>query len=124
MSDCNLCIFSYDGDEADFYHSETRKARRQHTCCECGEQIQRGDTYEHVALKYDGAMSRHKTCAICVEIRTKFSCNGTWVFTTVWETMREEGFPVFTTGCLQGLSVKAKQKLVDEWNKWKFGKVA
>lgn len=122
MSDCNLCVLNYEGDEADMYVTKMPTARRGHICCECGQKIQRGEQYENVTMALDGDVSRYKTCLICVEIRTKFSCDGSWMFGTIWEELREYGFPEMTTGCLDGLSAAAKRRLIEEWNKWKFRK--
>ena len=117
--DCNVCVLGYDGDEAEFYSSEIRKARKQHKCCECGGAILPGQSYEHVAGRWDGHMGTYKTCSLCVEIRTKFSCDGSWMFKSMWDSLREELFDRLTTGCLTGLSIPAREKILAEWRSWK-----
>lgn len=57
MSEC-FC----DYEQPEFYHSEMRKARKDHPCTECGRAIEPGETYEHVRGKWDGDVGTHKTC--------------------------------------------------------------
>lgn len=117
--DCNVCVLGYDGDEPDFYRSETRKARKPHECCECKGTIQPGQEYENVFGRWGGGFSTYKTCSLCVEIRTKFSCDGNWGFKLVWQALREDLFDRLTTGCLTGLSVAAHEKVLAAWRVWK-----
>lgn len=58
-----------DGDPAEFYHAEMRKARKPHKCYECRCEIPVGETYEHVRGKWEGDVSTFKTCALCFELR-------------------------------------------------------
>jgi hypothetical protein len=113
-----VCVLSFDGEPADFYRSKTRTARKRHACCECHEPILRGQPYEHVSGKWEDHVGSYKTCVLCIEIRGKFSCGG-WVFTVMWETLREGLFPDLTFGCLEGLSVAAREKVLAAWRKWK-----
>lgn len=117
--DCNVCVLNYEGEGMEFYHAKTRKARKPHVCCECGARIQPGQAYEHVSGKWDGAIGQFKTCSLCVEIRTKFSCDGSWAFMRVWDSLREDLFDRLTTGCLVGLSIPAREKVLAQWRIWK-----
>ena len=119
IGDCDVCVLGYDGDSPEFCHTKIRSARRTHICCECGDSINVGDQYECVSGRWDGGISRYKTCSPCVEIRMKFSCDGSWIFGSTWETLREELFDRLTTGCLTGLSPAAKEKILGAWRKWK-----
>ena len=59
----------------EIYNSETRTARKEHMCCECGDFIQKGQKYEYVNGKWDGDWSTFKTCITCVNIRKDlFNC--------------------------------------------------
>ena len=61
------CYCDYDGPE--FLSIDTRKARTQHKCCECGHVIEPGEKYEHVAGKWDGWLGTFDTCGMCAELR-------------------------------------------------------
>jgi RNase P subunit RPR2 len=61
------CTCDYDAPE--FYHRKIPRARKQHTCEECGSPIPPGDNYEHVRGKWDGTIGSFKTCQACVDIR-------------------------------------------------------
>lgn len=89
MADC-ACFYVEADIHPDFYNEKIRRARKEHTCCECGCTIVVGDSYEYVSGKWDGYVSTYKTCPVCVELRAKFMCYG-WVFgelhTHLWEHM-------------------------------------
>lgn len=63
----SVCLDLFDGPEVGT--KTMRKARKLHKCCECHQEINPGETYEHVTGLWDGAWSSFKTCAICVRIR-------------------------------------------------------
>jgi hypothetical protein len=115
----DVCVLGWDGDEPEFYDSKVRKAHKPHVCCECHETIEVGCHYEHVVGKWEGTVLCRNTCLLCVEIRTKFSCDGTWVFTTIWDSLTEGLFDRLTFGCLEGLSPAAREKVLEAWRKWK-----
>ena len=77
-----------DYDSAKVYRSEIRKARKVHECCECGEDIERGQKYEYVAGCWDGNWSDYRTCLPCVAIRTHY-CKFGWLFGELDSTLRE-----------------------------------
>jgi hypothetical protein len=123
MSDCDVCIGEVDFDPADWKSIRTLRARKAHRCCECQGEIAPGQTYENYVLGSDGTISRYKTCAMCVEIRSAFCCDGSWLFETIWDEMTEYVFPALTTAhkCFAKLSPAAKEFLLQRWRKWKFG---
>ena len=63
MTDC-WC----DYEPARFYCATVRRARKSHTCEECGATIAPGDYYEHVAGMWD-FISVFKTCQSCRDLR-------------------------------------------------------
>jgi hypothetical protein len=63
----DACYCDYE--PAEFYHQETRKAKKAHRCSECGREIEPGDAYEHVRGKWDGEMGVFKTCPRCLALR-------------------------------------------------------
>lgn len=49
-------------------HKNTwRKARKQHTCVECGQQITKGETYLYHSGVWDGEPASFKQCRLCAE---------------------------------------------------------
>jgi len=59
-----------DYEPADVYQATVRKARKEHSCDECGAKIIPGDRYENVFGVWEGSSSTWKTCAYCRDIRT------------------------------------------------------
>lgn len=84
-----------------------------------------GERYEYFFGKDDGDIYCYHTCLLCVELRTFFSCNGGWMWQSMWEEFREYLFPEFHAGCMESaddrepLSAAAKGKIVEAWRKWK-----
>lgn len=119
------CVISCDGDTTDTIHDEIRTARKDHRCCECRRTIAKRERYEDYFGKFDGDLCHYRTCMTCVEVRRFFSCNGGWMWTTVWQEVRDYLFPTFHPGCLEPqddrepLSAAAKARVMEEWRKWK-----
>lgn len=66
MSDCYCDV----GDGyPDVYRKETRTARVQHRCYECGKAIKTGERYEYTASLFDGSWTIAKTCCRCLDVR-------------------------------------------------------
>ena len=55
------CVCDWDADPADVYCSKTRKARKEHVCCECRQKILPGQEYEYVTMMYEGRWESYKT---------------------------------------------------------------
>jgi len=120
MSDCGVCLTGYDGD-TDFCHTEIRKARKKHVCCECSKEILPGEQYERASGKSEGDFWDAETCMVCAEIAQAFYCDGRWFGGVLWEHM-DEVLSEMTTGCLNRLkTARAKAELMKRWNEWKFG---
>lgn len=83
----SMCCEMGEGECASVYESETRKARKPHRCCECGETIERGETYERVKGCWDGTWATYSTCLICSQIRKDYFCSS--VFGQLWEALGE-----------------------------------
>lgn len=121
------CVISSGGDDwVEAICHEVRTARKSHKCTECGEDIPAHAKYEYFYGKYDGDMYAYHTCLPCVEIRAFFSCDGSWMWGCVWESLTEGMFEHFHHGCLEPgkedkepLSAAAKAKVVERWRKWK-----
>jgi len=50
------------------FNSITRKARKEHKCCECGVEIKKGDKYRYSSGIWDGEPDSYKQCSDCHEI--------------------------------------------------------
>ena len=118
---CNVCIASVEDVDNEFASETTRRARKPHRCCECDQTIQPGAAYRYFVGKSNGRMFTTKTCALCAEIRDVFTCGQDYMFTTLWESMREEAFPDLTTAseCFRDLSPETKAGVLDRWVPWK-----
>jgi hypothetical protein len=60
------------GDPPEWITIRHHKARKHHTCSECGQPIAPGDTYEYVFGVWEGETSVFKTCALCDKIRQDY----------------------------------------------------
>lgn len=121
MSEVMCCpLIGNDGEPPSVYRTETRRARKQYWCEECGEDIKAGDRYEYTSvLGSGGHWWTARTCLSCVEIRNHFACNG-WTSGQVWSDLQENFFPNMKAGgpCMQGLSPAAKDRLFTLRTKW------
>jgi hypothetical protein len=121
MSDCDVCIGSSDGGNAEFSETVTRKSRKPFVCCECHRTTPKGDLYEICHMRYEGEWLVYRTCSLCVEIRNVFTCGKGWTFECLWESMRDYAFEKLTTACkcFMKLSPEAKAFTLERWRKWK-----
>jgi hypothetical protein len=66
---------------------ETRRARKEHRCCECGETICIGQKHEHYSgIDADGNPCRYRTCLPCAAIRERYCPDG-WMWGFLAETI-------------------------------------
>ena len=122
MGNCGVCIGGADYDGLmEMATCEEPKARKPHRCCECGRAIAIGERYQRWSGKFDGEFMAVKTCLICAEIRTAFTCEGGETSENLWSEMADYVFPALTTAneCFKKLSPAAKAFLLDKWRKWK-----
>lgn len=123
MSCADVCL-SMDHDGNKFQSSQLRKARKPHKCCECGETIPAGATYEYYsACSCDGDFFDAKTCVICLDIRNALVC-GMWIFEMLWESIEEEVFPAWLASspidCLAKVeTLAARNVLRQRFAAWK-----
>ncbi len=62
------CRTDYD-DSPVFFTEVWRRARVEHSCCECLGTIQPGEDYQTISGKWNGDIFSFKTCAACVDLR-------------------------------------------------------
>ena len=113
------CLYN-EGEPIQMHHVETRKARREHRCCECREPIAVGQSYEYVSGKFEGDFFRQRTCLLCVEIAKALYCEGR-VYGLLWLDIEEQifGEGAMNSACLDELSTPAaKQFLQRRWWAW------
>lgn len=103
-----------DGSTIGFHKREDRKARKRHTCCECGDQIKPGDKYEYVSGVWEGDWGVYKTCATCREIRKALFCHG-WYYGRLYCDVREYLHDGGEIGCdcLAAMSKPARDTVCD-----------
>jgi len=52
----------------EIYTESMPKARKQHKCCECHSQIDKGEQYWRIDGKWDGEFTSYKMCLVCETI--------------------------------------------------------
>ena len=120
MSDCGFCLVGADGGEtSNFYLTRIRTARKTHQCYECFDPIAPGDRYEETTAKWDGAISRCRTCLPCVDIATSLSCDGSRMWGGLWEELQECRYEVGVACLLKLKTAAGKEKLRAFINKTK-----
>jgi hypothetical protein len=67
-----FCECDWDGDPPEWFKSYSRKARKLHSCCECGAAIVPGDRYQYNVGKWGGIVEEFKTCLTCAAIRADY----------------------------------------------------
>lgn len=55
------------------FTSETRRARKQHTCCECGATIEKGEEYQNISGIWDRKYDHFKRCMPCEDLDASLS---------------------------------------------------
>ena len=71
----------------EFYSQKIVKGRKDHKCCECGCQIQRGTEHECVNGKWEGSMDTYRTCTQCVKLRDRLADGDCFQFTGLGDTL-------------------------------------
>lgn len=54
------------------FNESQRKAKKQHTCCECDRTIPKGESYFMLQGLWDGQWKNYKQCSTCHEIGNKY----------------------------------------------------
>ena len=105
------------GKNPECFSAKNRKARKEHTCCECGETIPKDALYRYESGIWEGEPQDYKTCLDCISVRDTFFCG--FVFRSVWEDMRDMVYDYegVSSEKINSLTPKAREKviaLVDE----------
>ena len=116
---CDIIIDTSDS-EADFIVEKIRKSRINHKCCECREQINIGEEYEHAKCCWDGDITTYKTCLSCVSVREMMFPAG-WSYEMMWEDVSDfiSDNGGLNESCLSKTHPKAREKMCEmiekEW---------
>lgn len=76
------------GETPEFFVQSRPMARSEHTCCECGGTIQKGERYGRYSGKWDGQIATFCRCYLClfaadtIRLRLKCFCD---IFGELWE---------------------------------------
>ncbi len=98
MSDIGCqCICDSGYDEAEFYKVDVVTARKEHTCCECGDPILPGEKYEKARGVWGGGFEEYKTCFVCRRIRDDVCACG-WLFGGLREAIFDAHGVDYVTG--------------------------
>lgn len=87
MSSC--CCVDYDAEPAKLFSLvNVRRARKPHTCCECGRTIPKGAPYRRERGLWDDRWETYATCRLCASVRNdRMSCG--YVYGRLWEDLRD-----------------------------------
>lgn len=81
-----------DCDPPEFYDCKTVKARKRHECCECLGVIEKGESHERYAGKWEGDIRTFRTCVLCIKAREAMKLEQ-WAFGCLIEAADELDFP-------------------------------
>lgn len=111
--DCAMdCDF--DGESPDFSERKMVKARKKHTCSECGQIIIKGTEYELIKGCWNGVFHTNKTCPDCLSMREVFF--NTFFFGAIWGDMWMKVVDVggdIPESCISQLTPVARDKVCD-----------
>lgn len=62
-----------DSDGPSFCKWSTRRARKEHRCCECGGAIRSGETYNYLGGVWEGYWDSYKFCTPCHAVIKEFA---------------------------------------------------
>jgi len=85
-----------DAEEPKCFQVITRKARKEHKCCECRKIISKGESYQYCSGIWDDPQS-YKTCSSCVEVRDNYDNTNSCIppFGSLSEYVQEQFYTGF-----------------------------
>lgn len=93
-------------------NEKIRTAKKQHSCYECGNLINRGDKYEYTSGIWDGDPRSYKTCLDCKSLRDVFFRS--WIYTQIWDDFRESfDLDSIPEKCLAALTPGARARVCE-----------
>lgn len=81
-----------DFDRPKVAHETVRTARKEYRCDECGRAIAKGELYENHRLLHEDSWSTYRWCLHCAVaqgIAADLADCHCWLYTQVWEDLRE-----------------------------------
>jgi hypothetical protein len=91
----------------------TRKARKEHVCCECSCIIKKGEMYVYESGIWDGQPDSYRFCVICKSIIDAFFCG--YAYGTLYEDLNNHlrELPGIPDECLSRLSPSARERVCE-----------
>jgi len=121
MSDgfCDVEIDAECDEPAEVWNEKQRCAAKPHRCVDCRSEIAKGERHIHITCKSGGDWDTLRVCLACDEIAREFmSPRVVGVLWDEFDSQWAEGANV--QGCMNRVTtVAAKQKLLEQWRKWK-----
>lgn len=85
-----MCMWDDGGEMWELTRRETRRARKEHRCGECGRTIGKGETYEYLTGLIYGHWDTERTCEQCIAAARWLTvvCEG-WLYQGVQQDLGE-----------------------------------
>lgn len=111
-----------DADPVEFLNVKRVRARKVHTCTECGSTIAKNESYTRATYRYEGRFRCDRVCDPCREATAEFEHTVLGGF--FWEAMREEwSNGARLQACLNRLTTAAaKRRMYEQWTRWREGR--
>lgn len=107
---------NYEDDEQTGYIERRLRAAKAHKCRECGNIIQKGETFVFCTCLKVGDISNYKMCSTCHEIATEFFHDG-WIFTQIMDSLGDYFYQGWRddlpSNCISKLSPPARSRVCD-----------
>lgn len=112
------CDLSEDLVPVDWADSEWRKARKQHACGECGDEIQITERYEYVRYSFEGTMSAYCRCSGCSALAYHLRAPYESLIESIFDSEILKALTSCGLDCDEEDTIPAagRQKLIDLWN--------
>lgn len=81
-----MCSCDYDdGEPAKLFDQRTIRVRKAHVCCECGDEIKKGDECQLTKGLWGTEFEQFYTCKVCARVRRDFCAP----YGCLWEDLVE-----------------------------------
>ena len=84
----NSCCITVDYDGPICPRDRNVKARKEYTCCECGDRIKKGTLHRVYSGLWDEKWETYRFCMTCTRVGHDYFCGG-WAFGQLWYDLAE-----------------------------------